>query len=112
MYNSTNDLEFTDENQSIPRISLILPYEMKMKKKEALLKLLENRADMVEKELLAKFPAEKVALVLKKFRKIIKTVNCPVKEKNIAIFISPVAEKVYYFSPSYLEKYRVPVLVK
>jgi len=112
MYKSTNDLQFAKENQSMPRISLILPYELKMKKKEALFNLLAARADMVEKELLAEFPAGKVALVVKKFRKIIKTVNCPAKEKNIAIFISPVAEKVYYFSPSHLEKYRVPVLVK
>ncbi len=99
-------------NQNIPRISLILPYEFKMKKKPALFELLMKKARTAENELRSNFREEKVAPVINKLRKVIKTVKCPANGKNIAIFISPFAEKVYYFTPSHLERYKLPVLIK
>ena len=98
--------------QNNPRISIVLPYEMKMKNETVLFNLLSTRADKAERELLSNFPEEKVAPVIKKLRKVIKTVKCPSCEKNIAIFISPCTEKVYYFTPSHLEKYKLPALIK
>jgi hypothetical protein len=42
----------------------------------------------------------------------IESVRCPGKGKTLAIFISPFAEKVYYFSPSHLEDYKLPDTVE
>lgn len=106
------NLQLPDSNQKIPQISLILRYELKMKNKPDLFNLLMMRADRAEKELLNNFPKEKVEPVIQKLRKVIKEVDCPPNGKNIAIFISPSTEKVYYFTPSHLEKFKLPVLIK
>ena len=99
--------EIPGETETTPRISLILPYELKMKNKPGLYHLLTDRAEEVEMELLRKYPRERVVPVMAKLRKVIKTVQCPVHEKTVGIFVSPVAEKIYYFSPSHLEGYRL-----
>ncbi len=100
------------KNKDMPRISLVLPFELKMKNKQALYNLLKKHADIAEQELCTNFPQDKVEPVISKLRKVIKTIECPSNGKNIAIFISPSAEKVYYFTPSNLDKYKLPVLSK
>ena len=100
------------KTKDMPRISLVLPFELKMKNKQALYELLEKQADRAEQELCTNFSQDKVEPVMNKLRKLIKTIECPSNDKNIAIFISPFAEKVYYFTPSNLDKYKLPVLRK
>lgn len=104
------DADPQNDELNVPRVSLVIPYEVKMKSKAAFLALLTNHADKAEIELLAHFPEEQVAPVMKKLRKVIKTIQCPPPGKNLAVFVSACAEKVYYFSPSKLEKYKLPVL--
>ncbi len=92
------------EESSFPRVSLIVPFNLKMKKQPWLFNLLSTEADKIEVELFKKYPEEKAIKVVKKLRKLIKHVHCK-SGKSIAIFVSPVAEKVCYFTPSQLEKY-------
>ena len=90
-----------------PCISVIVPYQSKLKVKKVLEDFLSMRAEIEEKELLKSFPPGMVSEVIRKFRKMIPTIDCPRNGKTIGIFVSPFAEKVYYFSPSHLEDVRL-----
>ena len=100
--------QIANEKETMPRISLILEYELKMKDKNGLFNILKAKADQVEKELLKDYSEERVTLVIKKLRKVLNSVKCPPNGKNMGIFVSPIADKVYYFTPSHLEKFRLP----
>jgi len=100
------------EIQATPRITLIIPYEGKLKNQTYLDSLLRKKADETEKELLSVYPCETVLPLIDKLRNIITQVQCADEGKTIGIFVSPWAEKVYYFSPSHLEDFKLPVLVK
>ena len=105
-------LEIPVDGQSLPRISLILPYNLKMKKQPELFNFMAAEADKTEKELLMEYPKEKVVPVINKLRHLIKGMHCSPDGKTAGIFISPFAEKIYYFTPSHLEDRTLPVLVK
>jgi hypothetical protein len=108
----TDSQENPAEIQAKPRITVIIPYKWKMKNKTYLDSLLRLKADETEKELLNDYPRETVLPLVNKLRNIIKSVRCPGEGKTIAIFISPSSEKVYYFSPSHLEDYKLPDTVE
>ena len=112
MKSRTNKKITADEIEAMPCISLILPYESWLKNKSHFYNLLASKADDIEKDLLNNFPEEMVASLITQLRNIIKTLQCPASEKSIGIFISPVAEKVYFFTPSHLEDYKLAVLVE
>ena len=95
-----------------PCITLIIPYEGKMKNKTHLDSVLSLKSDEIEKELLNDYPMETVSPLVNKLRTTLKTVRCAGQGKTIAIFVSPYTEKVYYFSPSHLEDFKLPSLVK
>ena len=108
----TDSHENPAEIQAKPCITVIIPYEWKMKNKTHLDSLLTLKADETEKKLLNDYPRQTVLPLINKLRNIIKTVRCPSEGKTIAIFISPSSEKVYYFSPSHLEDYKLPDTVE
>lgn len=101
-----------DEMKAMPCISLILPYQSGLKNKARFYNLLTSKADQIEKELLNNYPEGIVASLINQLRNTIKILQCPASEKSIGIFISPLAEKVYFFTPSHLENYKLTVLVK
>lgn len=101
-----------DEIQPTPRITLIIPYEGRMANKTHFDSLLRLKADETEKELLSVYPKETVLPLINKLRSVLKTVKCAGQGKTTGIFVSPWAEKVYYFSPSHLEDFKLPVLVE
>ena len=88
----------------LPCISLIMPFEPKMGLKKELDYKLKIAADKIEKELEANYPAEKTLPVLKKLHKVINELNYNTHKKTIAIFISPLIEKVYYLDMPVEEK--------
>jgi hypothetical protein len=108
----TDSRENPAELQANPCITLIIPYESKLKNKTHLDSLLRLKADETEKELLNCYPMETVSPLVSKLRNMLKTVHCAGQGKTIGIFVSPSSEKVYYFSPSHLEDFRLPRLVK
>jgi hypothetical protein len=110
-----NNIDYPEINvdeQSQPAISLILPYDSKMKKQPDLFDFMTNEADKIEKELLIKYPKEKVVPVVNKLRHLIKEMKCRSDGKTVGIFVSPFAEKIYYFTPSHLDDRKLSVLVK
>lgn len=106
-----NDMLLKDF-KNIPHVSLIIPYCREMKNKTTLVHLLVSAAEKAENKLKKKYSEEEIAPVIKKLHKLIKTVKVSKNEKTLAIFVSPVAEKLYYFSPSNIKKIRLPALKK
>jgi hypothetical protein len=84
-------------SDSLPRVSLILPFEEKMNTVAGLFNLLTSAADKIEKELMVTYPKERVMPVIKKLRGLINGVHCR-GSKSVGIFVSPVMGKVYYFT--------------
>ena len=83
-----------------------------MKKQPDLFNFMTGLADKIEEELLIKHPKEKAIPVINKLRSLIKEMRCRSDGKSVGIFVSPFAEKIYYFTPSNLEEHKLPVLVK
>lgn len=108
MENKTDYIEMPNEEECLPRISLVIPFDPKMRTKSGLLNVLTAAADKSEKDLLNNFPEERVKPVINKLRCLIKDVACGPNEKNIGIFVSPLIKKVYYFAPSILSKSHLP----
>ncbi|MEO8820080.1 MAG: hypothetical protein ABI267_07775 [Ginsengibacter sp.] len=101
-----------NESKNFPRVSLVIPFSPEMTKKTGLAEVLASAADKAEKNLLKKYSEEKVSPVIKKLRLLTEKVECSKDEKTLAIFVSPFAEKIYYFTPSNTRKIRLPVLVE
>ncbi len=109
---NTLHLPLHEDPENFPRVSMIIPFDSKMKKQPGLFMLLTSAADKTEKELLVNYSKERVEPVINKLRHLIKSMNCKSNEMTIGIFISPHMEKLYYFTPTDLAKdYVPPVLV-
>ncbi len=87
-----------------PAISIIMPFEPKMKVKGELTQQLKFISDRVQKEIRKNYEDDLAELVLKKLKTIIKTINYSTYKKSIAIFVSPVFEKVLYLDIPVEEK--------
>jgi hypothetical protein len=79
-----------------PAVSVIVPFEPKMSLKSELLHALKTAADKAERELLETYPGEMAVLMMRKLRAIISNLNFNTHKKSIAIYVSPVFEKVLY----------------
>ncbi|NOT90201.1 baeRF3 domain-containing protein [Ferruginibacter sp.] len=87
-----------------PAISIILPFEPKMGLKTALAYALKTAGDKVEHDLQENYPADISVMVMQKLRKLIKGLNFNTYKKSIAIYVSPVFEKVLYLDIPIEEK--------
>jgi Bacterial archaeo-eukaryotic release factor family 3 len=87
-----------------PAVSIIMPFEQKMSLKASTIHSLKIAADKVEQELLESYPVEMSSLVMQKLRVIIKNLNFNTHKKSIAIYVSPVFEKVLYLDMAVEEK--------
>ncbi len=90
-----------------PAISIILPFEPKMSAKAALNLSLAAAVRKIEKELEENYPAEMVQLMMQKLHTIIQHLNFNTHKKSIAIYVSPVFEKVLYLDIAVEEKIMV-----
>lgn len=79
-----------------PAVSVIMPFEPKMGLKTELTHALAMAAGQVERELLEHYPPETELMMMQKLRSVIKNLNFNTYKKSIAIFLSPVFEKVLY----------------
>jgi hypothetical protein len=113
MKNKINRTEVPNSGENVPRISLIIPFDPKMKNQSGLFNLLTAAADKTEKELMVKYSKEEIIPVIEKLRHLIKSIVCTPHEKSLGIFVSPLMEKVYYFTPADSSRdYFPPVLVQ
>ena len=92
-----------------PRVSLILPFELKMNHEKGLLDLLTSSANKAEKELRLTYPEERIAPVIKKLRGLIAGIHCRPNNQSICIFVSPLTEKVYFFTGTRELKNNLPL---
>lgn len=81
-----------------PTISIILPFDPKMIAKSEISLRLKNAAIKVEKELLGSYSAEMVFLMMQKLQKSFNQLNFSTHTTSIAIYLSPVFEKLLYLN--------------
>ncbi len=79
-----------------PAVSIVLPFDPKMTAKDELSASLKNTCDQVEKSLLKQYPAELALLLLQRLRTLLNQLNYSTHKKSIALFLSPVFEKLLY----------------
>ncbi len=87
-----------------PSVSVILPFKTKINLETELKYALKIASDKVEQELTENYPAEMAALVMKKFTELIKTITVDKSKKGIAIYVSPVFERVLFLDVAVEEK--------
>src|SRR6185437_3491325 len=86
----------TDYN--LPSLSIILPFEPKMQSKSELTSSLQSVVEKVEKKIFDNFYIDMALLVIQKLKYIIKNLDFSTHKKSIAIYVSPVFEKVLYLN--------------
>lgn len=87
-----------------PSVSIIMPFEPKMTAKRTLSAALNNALVKVEQELLENFQMEMAMLVVDKLKIIIKALDYSTHKKSIAIYVSPVFEKILYLEMEVKER--------
>jgi hypothetical protein len=100
-------IEITDEVHYRPAISIIMPFEPKMSLKTDLINSLKIAADKAEQELQYNYPDEMNMVVMQKLTAIVRTLNFSTHKKSIAIYVSPVFEKILYLDIPVEEKITV-----
>ena len=83
---------------NFPSVAIIMPFEPKMKYKRELSSALNEAVDKVERKLFDGFCSDMALLVMQKLSVIIKELNFSTHKKSLAIFVSPVFEKVLYLN--------------
>ncbi len=96
-----------DEIEYHPFICLLLPFEPKMTIKSKLKEMLSRAASTVERELLDKYPGDMAWLMIGKLSAVIAGLNYNTHKKSIAIYLSPVLEKIFYLDILLEEKISV-----
>jgi len=94
LLNPMRDVMETDYN--FPCVSIIMPFEPKMKSKNELVSALRLAVEKVEKKLFEEFSADIALLVIQKLSSIVKDLSFSTHKKGLAIYVSPVFEKVLY----------------
>ena len=87
-----------------PAVSIIMPFDPKMGSKNELEHALKIVTHRIEQELRNNYPDEIAQLVLHKLKALVKTLNYNTLKKSIAIYVSPVFEKVLYLDIPVEEK--------
>jgi hypothetical protein len=94
--------EYKDEQQVIgavkfmPAISIIQPFEVKTALKSETDHALKLVAAEAEKQLAKTYPEEKFRPVIEKLNQLIRHITYDPRKKGIAIFVSPIMEKVFF----------------
>src|SRR6476469_953475 len=88
----------------LPAISIILPFQPVITAKNQLEYRLKMIMGKIELRLVTLYSAEKAMPMIIKLRNLIRNLNYYTNKKSIAIFVSPVIEKVYYLEAEVEEK--------
>lgn len=101
---SFEEREVLEAVKYLPSVSIILPFEPKMSVKKELEYQLQRVVEKVEKELMSNYAGEKVKPVLNKLKALIKKLDFTTYKQSIAIYVSPLMEKVFYLDIPVEEK--------
>lgn len=88
----------------LPAISIIIPFEPKISLKADLEYRLKMVIGKVEKELMNDYPPEKALPMINRLKKLTGQINYNTHKKSIAIFLSPMVEKIFYLDIPVEEK--------
>jgi hypothetical protein len=88
----------------MPCVSIIMPFEPKMSLKTELEHRLKIAISKVDSEIMASYTEEKALAVLRRLRNLVKNLDFNTHKKSIAIFVSPLVEKVFYLDIPVEEK--------
>lgn len=88
----------------VPAISVIMPFEPMMSGKSEPEYKLKKVVQKIETELMSSYPVEKVLPVMHRLQSLLSSLNYTSLKKSIAIFVSPITEKVYYLDIPVEEK--------
>lgn len=88
----------------MPCVSLIMPFEPKMANKHELEQRLKSHQQRIERQLIEEYPSDKALPVLEKFQQIIRSINYSSYKKSVAIYVSPLLQKIYYLDIDVEEK--------
>jgi hypothetical protein len=98
---------FSDVLQSthyLPCISMILPFEPKMSVEIELRQRLKIAEQKAAKQIREQYPEERAEPVLQKLNQLIAQLDFDTRKKSIALFVSPLFEKVHYLDIPVEEK--------
>ncbi len=87
-----------------PEVSIILPFEPVLSLKNELQHQLKIAVGKVESQLLANYPIEKAMPVVIRLKNLTRNLNFNTRKKGLAIFVSPIIEKVFYLDIPVNEK--------
>ena len=88
--------QIISEIKYLPAVSIIMPFRPVVTRKNELEYSLRSIMGKIEQELVTHYPTEKAVPVIIKLKSLIRHLNFNAHTKSIAIFVSSVAEKVYY----------------
>lgn len=88
----------------LPCVSVIMPFEPKMNLKTELSYKLKVATDNIARQLLQNYEQEKANVVIEKLKRLLTGLNYDTYKKSIALYVSPVFEKVYYLDIAVEEK--------
>ncbi len=90
-----------------PSVTIFLAFNPKMEKKNKILYSLSRVSREASSQLRLKYPGEMSELVREKLDAIIRNLNFATNTQSLAIFVSPVFEKVYYLDMNLEERVSV-----
>jgi hypothetical protein len=99
-----DERELLEAVHYLPSVSIIVPFEPKMSAKSDLEYRLKIITEKVEKELTQNYPVEKTALIMQKIRTLTRHLDYSTYKRSIALFVSPLFEKIYYLDIPVEEK--------
>jgi hypothetical protein len=88
----------------LPSVAIILPFQPVMTPKAELQQRIKTVANKVERDIMASYPRQQALPVIIRLRSVIRNLNYNTLQKSIAIFVSPIIEKVFYLSFEVEEK--------
>lgn len=87
-----------------PCVSIILPFNPKMGLKKEVSHRLKLASQSVKVQMESQYPSALVSAVLVRLEKVIDELNFMTHKQSVAIFVSPLLEKVYYLDVAVEEK--------
>ena len=87
-----------------PAISILLPFDTVVTKRDQLLDKVNSVIAHVKAELMKKYPAAKVTPIMQQLESAVSALNFDTTKKAIAIFVSPLYSKLLYLDAPVTEK--------
>ncbi|HTI10567.1 MAG TPA: hypothetical protein VL832_18490 [Puia sp.] len=100
----TREQKVMESKESLPYVSLVLPFEPKMTAKSEWEPILKAALRKVEKDLMAGYSSEEAMPLITRLQFLLNNLNTATHKKSIAVFVSPVVEKVMYMDIPMEEK--------